>query len=262
MPPPPPPAATTTTAAEDRIETTLPVLPPLQQLPISQLNIEQPNHHQQGGGMLGKLAAALGGDVVTPGGPLPAGPSALVSHLSDVGLDGDVVDTATSPAMHALAAAQAKVAQNANRLAKATMTGGAAKVAAAAGSRLKNSPENVAPLPGQIPKQGSMDSGADAQLGKRPRRAASGGVHGAVAAATSDWGLDIVSPPAKRSYSVPDAAGVMARGGAGTAAAAQQDRNALLRRALHNGPAPQPTRVAAVDEADAVSALVSMNTRA
>ena len=38
---------------------------------------------------------------------------------------------------------------------------------------------------------------------KRPRRAASGGVLGAVAAEASEWGLDIVSPPLKRANSLP-----------------------------------------------------------
>ena len=38
---------------------------------------------------------------------------------------------------------------------------------------------------------------------KRPRRAASGGVLGAVAAEASEWGLEMVSPPLKRANSLP-----------------------------------------------------------
>lgn len=38
---------------------------------------------------------------------------------------------------------------------------------------------------------------------KRPRRAASGGVLGAVAAEASHWGLEMVSPPLKRANSLP-----------------------------------------------------------
>lgn len=38
---------------------------------------------------------------------------------------------------------------------------------------------------------------------KRPRRVASGGVLGAVAAEASEWGLELVSPPLKRANSLP-----------------------------------------------------------
>lgn len=200
----------------------------------------------------------LGADVVTPGGPLGgAGPSALVSHLSgDMGVDHgeDIVDTATSPAMHAAAAQAARMAAQAHlnrQLAGGTMTAAAAKAAGA--GRSKSQVTSVVDTP-----VGSMNSaGGDGCRGKRPRRVASGGVQGAVAAATSDWGLDVVSPPPKRSHSVPDAMNL----GKGTAAAARRDRDTLLRRALQNDAA-----VAAAQsqqhigtEADAISALVSMN---
>lgn len=196
----------------------------------------------------------LGAEVVTPGGPLGAGPSALVSHLSDMGLDGDVDDTAASPAVHA-AAVQARLAAQAHlnrRMAGGTMTAAAAK-AAGLGGRTK-SQTYAADTP-----EGSLNSsGADGSQvrGKRPRRAASGGVQGAVAAATSDWGLDIVSPPPKRSNSVPDAMDL----GKGTAAAARRDRNTLLRRALQNDAAVAAAQGQHLGtEADAISALVSMN---
>jgi hypothetical protein len=205
----------------------------------------------------------LAADVVTPSGPLGAGPSALVSHLSgDMGLDGEEsVDTATSPAMHAAAAAarMAAQAQLNRRLAGGTMTAAAAK-AAGPGGRTKSQLQTDVDTPvGAQAASGSLNSaGAEGSRGKRPRRAASGGVQGAVAAATSDWGLDLVSPPPKRSHSVPDGMDY----GTGTAAAARRDRNTLLRRALQNDAA-----VAAAQgsqhvgtEADAISALVSMNT--
>lgn len=88
---------------------------------------------------------------------------------------------------------------------------------------------------------------------KRPRRAASGGVSGAIAAARADWGLDHISPPLKRATSVPD----KVEKSKGTAAASKKERNALLRKVLQqeNGPATHGQE----DEADAISALVSLN---
>ncbi|KAL4536069.1 hypothetical protein Ndes2437B_g05503 [Nannochloris sp. 'desiccata'] len=194
----------------------------------------------------------LGAEVVTPGGPLGAGPSALVSHLSrEMGVDGeDVVDTATSPAMHAAARMAAQAHLN-RRLAGGTMT--AAAVKAAGVGRSKSQATSAVDTP-----VGSVNSaGGDGSRGKRPRRAASGGVQGAVAAATSDWGLDLVSPPPKRSHSVPDAI----HPGKGTAAAARRDRDTLLRRALQNDAALATAQGQqhVGTEADAISALVSMN---
>jgi hypothetical protein len=88
---------------------------------------------------------------------------------------------------------------------------------------------------------------------KRPRRAASGGVSGAIAAARADWGLDHISPPLKRASSAPD----KVEKSKGTAAAHKKERNALLRKVLQqeNGPATHGQE----DEADAISALVSLN---
>jgi hypothetical protein len=231
--------------------------------PAPTLQQQQQQHHLQ------SIAAALqptanlntttnlAAEVVTPGGLLgAAGPSALVSHLSgDMGIDGEeIVDTATSPSTLA-AQANAHLAAQAHlnrRLAGGTMTAAAAKAAGAARTKAQtNAPDVDTPV-------GSMNSaGADGSRGKRPRRAASGGVQGAVAAATSDWGLDLVSPPPKRSHSVPDALDL----GKGTAAAARRDRSTLLRRALQNDAAAQAQGQQHVGtEADAISALVSMNT--
>jgi len=199
----------------------------------------------------------LGAEVVTPGGPLGAGPSALVSHLSgDMGVDvEDVVDTATSPAMHAAAAQAARMAAQAHlnrRLAGGTMTAAAAK-AAGVGRSKSQATSDV-----DTPDGSMMSAEGDGSRGKRPRRAASGGVQGAVAAASSDWGLDLVSPPAKRSHSVPDAINP----GKGTAAAARRDRETLLRKALQNDAAvvAAQSQQHVGTEADAISALVSMNT--
>lgn len=49
----------------------------------------------------------------------------------------------------------------------------------------------------------SSRSSAFLLCSKRPRRAASGGVLGAVAAEASEWGLEMVSPPLKRANSLP-----------------------------------------------------------
>ncbi len=229
--------------------------------PTLQQQRQQQQHHLQSIAAALKPTAAksnlnlntIGAEVVTPGGPLGAGPSALVSHLSgDMPIDGEeIIDTATSPALHA-AAAQARLAAQAHlsrQMAGGTMTAAAAKAAGA--GRTKEQLQTNADTP-----VGSMDSaGGEGSRGKRPRRAASGGVQGAVAAATSDWGLDLVSPPPKRSHSVPDALDL----GKGTAAAARRDRNTLLRRALQNDAAAQGQQTVGT-EADAISALVSMNT--
>ena len=211
------------------------------------------------------IATALGNVVSTPGTARRANTSALTSHLSDMlmsagvsvgGGDGEVIDTATSPAIHGAAAVH--------------------------GRRMNTMTAATKANPPSHPSAGGAPSGT-----KRPRRAASGGVQGAVAAATSDWGLDIVSPPPKRSYSVPDAAVSGASGGGGTAVAARRERTSLLRRAVQNDmmvgnpprmpPPPPPPHSHSQqqqqqqqghveqrpqrngDEADAISVLVSLN---
>ena len=74
----------------------------------------------------------------------------------------------------------------------------------------------VSPAGASERSQGSADEnggdstntgGAGSQRSKRPRRAASGGVLGAVAAEASDWGFELLSPPLKRSNSMPVRAG-------------------------------------------------------
>lgn len=190
------------------------------------------------------VVAATGGASATPAAPRT---SALVSHLSDMGVDSDceVADTASSPAMHGV-----KVDNpHARRLAASTMT---AHGAAKAGGL----PRRPIAKPAVSTGTASMDSGAEGSNGKRPRRAASGGVVGAIAAATSDWGLDVVSPPPKRAASNPE----MADGTKGTAAAAQRERSALLRQALRNLGSGAAHKSGG-DEADAISALVSLNSQ-
>ena len=81
---------------------------------------------------------------------------------------------------------------------------------------------------------------------KRPRRAASGGVSGAIAAARADWGLDHISPPLKHQFTSQQGENNIA---------ASKERSALLRKALQN----ENGAVHHVDETDAASVLVSMN---
>ncbi|KAI8112755.1 hypothetical protein M9434_004075 [Picochlorum sp. BPE23] len=75
---------------------------------------------------------------------------------------------------------------------------------------------------------------------KRPRRAASGGVSGAVAAARADWGLDHISPPSKR---VPQPR------------RSAQETKALLLEALEI----QKSREEDKDDVDVLSALIGLN---
>lgn len=75
---------------------------------------------------------------------------------------------------------------------------------------------------------------------KRPRRAASGGVSGAVAAARADWGLDHISPPSKR--------GPQPRRSA-------QETKALLLEALEI----QKSKEEDKDDVDVLSALIGLN---
>jgi len=188
----------------------------------------------------------------------PAAPeeSALVSHLSDIGVDcdGEVADTASSPAMHAALAALAAKAK-ALRNATATMTGGNGALKAGG---LPRRPPVIAKTADSAGPEGPVVTAAEGSLrSKRPRRAASGGVTGAIAAATSDWGLDLISPPLKRSASNPETSAVL---GKGTAAAARHERNALLRQALQNEAAIHRVDDGD-DEVDAISALVSLNSQ-
>lgn len=104
---------------------------------------------------------------------------------------------------------------------------------------------------------------------KRPRRAASGGVLGAVAAETSTWGLDDVSPPLRRSSASAIGNGVQIPNSID-----RKQRNELLRKALHNEifdgagqdvSTKKPMAIPfdsfsdKISEVDAVNALVTLN---
>ena len=108
---------------------------------------------------------------------------------------------------------------------------------------------------------------------KRPRRAASGGVRGAIAAEASSWGLDDISPPLRRSTTALSREIL-----SGSNTEARKERNEILRRALHGentvcatkpsraGPfqdlvASMPLNVFSekTAEVDAIKALVNLN---
>lgn len=77
---------------------------------------------------------------------------------------------------------------------------------------------------------------------KRPRRAASGGVSGAVAAARADWGLDHISPPSKRGPRVPPPK------------RSAQETRALLLEALEIQKSKE-------EDVDVLSALIGLNSK-
>lgn len=178
-------------------------------------------------------------------------PSALVSHLSDVPAPTgeDIIDTASSPAPH-MAVAQLK------RTAE-TLTGGSKGLGARMliPARVRSLAAGVS-FSAASPAISADSHDSAAHRAKRPKRAASGGVLGAVAAETSDWGLDVVSPPLKRAHSLPSAPEVEA----GNKYKAQE-RVALLKKALHS----ETLRLrdiepaSGVEEADAVSALFELS---
>lgn len=175
-------------------------------------------------------------DDSTPANALPR-TSALTSHISDInatGVDVEYADTASSPAYGA---------NQVRHIAAGTMTGGGRP----GDARKPLAPMNTVNGPSTLCQDQDL-------RGKRPRRAASGGVVGAIAAATSDWGLDHTSPPNKRTNSMPD--GVF-DAHKGTALAARKERDMLLRKAIQNDAASNKENV--VDEEDAISALVSMS---
>ena len=117
-------------------------------------------------------------------------------------------------------------------------------------------------------EEGSLDTAGASQRSKRPRRAASGGVLGAVAAEAACWPVDeAASPPFKRAASAPQSAAAGSRRGV-------SERVALLKKALAGdvgancGGAPATLRPAATcgleaaaagDEEDAVSALFELS---
>ncbi|KAL4443018.1 hypothetical protein ABPG77_008509 [Micractinium sp. CCAP 211/92] len=167
--------------------------------------------------------------------------SALTSHLSDMpGMaDSEMHDTATSPAPHMAMSKLAARLNLASTAAAATLTGGAMAVL------------GRPPLPGSKVRsransgdtqlsQGSIDEnagdstniGGPAVQRKRPRRAASGGVLGAVAAEASRWGLEMVSPPLKRANSLPAGLEQQQPSKPGGGRAKVSDRVALLKKAL------------------------------
>jgi len=152
--------------------------------------------------------------------------SALVSHFSPA--LPEMEDTATSP--------EYKI-------------GGVKKVASKQPTARRMT--SVLSIPPSVRENLELPSSGGSS--KRPRRAASGGVSGAIAAARADWGLDHISPPLKRATSAPN----KEEKSKGTAAASKKERNALLRKVLQqeNGPAVPGQE----DEADAISALVSLN---
>jgi len=147
--------------------------------------------------------------------------SAVISHLSAAAPEEE--DTATSPGYrapgkHAVSRPQAR-----------RMT-------------------NVVQIPDDIKENVSFEKTAGVL--RRPKRAASDGVSGAIAAARSDWGLDRRSPPRKR-----EPVDGQNQGPYNTCS--RDDRNAMLKRAL--GPNNSQSRMHQEDEADAISALVSLN---
>eukprot|EP00887_Chlorella_sp_A99_P002664 scaffold6.g2664.t1 len=193
-------------------------------------------------------------------------PSALTSHLSDMLVDcadPDMRDTASSPAPHV---AVAKLTAPCGLLAEgATLTGGATGRPPLPPALLRKplSPSSAANSL-SLGSGGSLDAAASQGLlhrSKRPRRAASGGVLGAVAAEAACWGAD-ASPTLKRANSLPSALH-----GSGAAGRKQvSERVALLKKALAgdsaanaahlHAPAGQP---ACVEDADAVSALFELS---
>jgi hypothetical protein len=111
-----------------------------------------------------------------------------------------------------------------------------------------------------------MDT-SGAQRAKRPRRAASGGVMGAVAAEAATWGVaDAPSPPLKRANSLPLGLDGQRGGAAGRRPVAE--RMSLLRKALAGdcganaqvgAVAPAGGKGVGVEEEDAVSALFELS---
>jgi hypothetical protein len=199
----------------------------------------------------GEDGHAAVGALSTPGtqrGSLPFSPPAA-PHASEslLGLDNETADTASSPAVRGPGDRSGAFGKPKRRNI-VTMTSGA------------NGTRSQADMPSSV----AVSAGGDdaSQRGKRPRRAASGGVMGAVAAEVATWGLEDISPPMRRSNSgstVPTM-----DGGQGTAAAARRERNALLRKALHNETVAGNGRNGKDGdelEADAISALVSLNSQ-
>ncbi|KAL4457755.1 hypothetical protein ABPG75_012620 [Micractinium tetrahymenae] len=179
---------------------------------------------------------------VGTGAATPKVASALTSHLSDMAAmaDSEMHDTATSPAPHMAMAKLAAAQRNlAAATAAATLTGGAGVALGRPplpGSRVRsraNSGDSQLSQ-GSADENGgaSFNMGATAGQRKRPRRAASGGVLGAVAAEACQWGLEMVSPPLKRANSLPAGLEQQQPGKPGGGRAKVSDRVALLKKAL------------------------------
>lgn len=194
-------------------------------------------------------------------------------------------DTACSPAPHLAAA---KLATWRSQLTDSTglpAGGGAIPRALAAGRPPLPLPlrQPLGPSSAANSQHGGLSLGsADGHLGgsidtscshrnKRPRRAASGGVLGAIAAEAAGWGVDTaLSPPLRRSTSLPVARLDVAQQGGGAAVGRKQvvERVTLLKRALAGGSAANaqpvasaagPGKACGMEEEDAVSALFSLS---
>lgn len=207
---------------------------------------------------------------------------ALVSHLSEAAnqhtAGPETADTATSPASNA-ADMEAAVKKRQLDYISETLTGGSKAAAGSAAATARPPLPNFNPVMMKMANkalftQQAAAAGASLSAGaavvpnerpKRPRRAASGGVMGAVAAETSDWGLDVVSPPLRKTTSLP----VPPPGAGGRASKhPTHERVALLKEALHresarsqhhqNSAAAVEAGNSGEDEADAVSALFEL----
>jgi len=218
-------------------------------------------------------------------------PFALVSHPSEAAnqqrtAGPETADTATSPASNA-ADIEAAIKKRQLDYISETLTGGskaaAGNAAATARPPLPYSNSmvmmmaNKALLSHQAAAAGGVSLSAGTAVvpeerSKRPKRAASGGVMGAVAAETSDWGLDLVSPPLRKTTSLPPPPPGAGHAAGGRASKQQpHERVALLKDALHRETArslQEHKNIAAAaveagnsgeeDEADAVSALFEL----
>ncbi|GAB4820712.1 hypothetical protein N2152v2_007758 [Parachlorella kessleri] len=182
----------------------------------------------QVGGAVGAAGSGAGAQselVAVEGRP---GAVALTAHLSEVlgTLDPDIRDTATSPAPHTAVSRLpgiAKGAPAATLTARRPPPGGGLRAIIEQGSKGSAwGSEKSASACTVTSTAGADDS---AQRGRRPKRAASSGVVGAVAAEAAAWGDEWTSPP-KRASSVPLA------GSSGQNRSKGPGRFALLRKAL------------------------------
>lgn len=189
--------------------------------------------------------------------------SALVSHLS--GDNDDGADTGASPAPHVIAARAALMAERKNRV--GTMTAGAkrAGVRPPLPGNVRVAALNNLQMPLATASAGDAVGSDGGARSKRPKRAASGGVMGAVAAEAANWGPEFVSPPMKKGpggamhqqrYHPPMATAATLNQQGESPGPVTLRRNAMLRDALQG--ATRVTPVKGPEENEAASALIGL----